>query len=305
MSERALKRLVGALVVVGGVWLVSLLFRGGSGSIAATGPVASFFEDLDRTTVERVRIEHEGDPSITLARGAEEDWTVNDLRADAEAVSRLLDVLDEAEIGDLIAANPDNHARMGVSTDSAYAVSFSVGGDERSLLVGKSARRFGTAYVRLPDADEVYLLDADLRAQLTRDLDAWRDRTMAAVDTSAVARIVVERARDGYALVRGDSAWTFDGGGPVSESGVAGILAELARMVATGFVQEADSLAAFPEDATTTALTADGEVLVRVTLGEGEGDRWARSSASGDLYRVSSFRANRVAPARETLSPGS
>jgi hypothetical protein len=304
VSERALKQLVGALAVVVAVWLVSMVFRGGSGSIAATGEIAGFFDGLAGESVDDVRVVRGSDPSVTLSR-ADGGWTVNGFTADTAAVGRLLTALDGAQIGELIAANPGNHDRMGVSADSAYTVTFSVDGSERILLVGKSARRFGTAYVRLPEADEVYLMEADLRAQLSRDLDTWRDRTMVSIDTSSVARIVVEREGGDYALVRGDSAWTFDGGGAAARTAVDGILSELARMVATGFVESGDSLAGYDQAAATTAITADGQVLVEVTLGEGEGDRWARSSTSDDLYRVSSFRANRVAPTREAVEPSS
>jgi hypothetical protein len=304
VSESALKQLVGALAVVVAVWLVSMVFRAGSGSIAATGEMADFFDGVGRETLEGVRVERAEDPSVTLSR-VDGGWTVNGFRADTAAVDRMLSALDEAQIGELIAANPANHDRMGVSADSAYTVTFSVEGGDRTLLVGKSARRFGTAYVRLPDADEVYLMDADLRPQLSRDVESWRDRTMVAIDTASVARIVVERDGGAYALVRGDSAWTFDGGGATTQSAVGGVLSELARMMATGFLEEGDSLAVLEQASTTTAITADGEVLVAVTLGAGEGDRWARSSTSQYLYRVSSFRAGRVAPARESVELGS
>jgi hypothetical protein len=303
MSERALKQLVGGLAVLVTIWLVMALFRGGSGSIEASGEMGSFFDGIDGTSVQAIRMTRQ-DGSVTLERSGA-GWSANGFPADSGAVFRLLDLLNEVRVGELIAANPNNHDRMGVSSDSAITATFTTADGDRILLVGKNAAQFGTSYVRLPDADQVYLLDGDLRPQLTRDLDSWRDRTMVEIDTAAVTRIVVEREGSAFALVRGDSAWTFDGGRGVVANVVDGVLAEFAGMVATGFLADTDSLATSPLAATVSALSASGEVLAEVTFGAGDGDRWARTSRSPDVYRVSSFRAQRVAPTRDSVASGS
>ena len=303
MSERALKQLVGALAVAVAVWFVMALLRGGSGSVGASGELATFFDGVDRISVESVALTR-GEDAVTLERSGT-SWSANGFPADLGAVSRLLDALDDAEVGELIATNPSNHERMGVSQDSAISATFGTTDGTRTLLVGKNAAQFGTAYVRLPDTNEVYLLDGDLKPQLTLSLDQWRDRTMVAIDTAAVVRIVVERTGDAFALVRGDSAWPFDGGAEAIPSTVGGVLAELANMMATGFLEEADSLTGYPLATTTSALSATGEVLAEISFGVGEGDRWARTSLAPYVYRVSSFRAQRVAPAREAMTPGS
>jgi hypothetical protein len=302
VSARALRQLVGALAVVVLLGAVGMLLRSGSGSITATGAAEHVFDGIGSESLEGLRLERDGE-TTTLLRG-DDGWTVDGFRADPDIVSAMLGVVDEATIGDLVATNPANHDRMGVSLDSAISATFTAGSEERTILIGKSGRRFGTAYVRLPGEDEVWLLEGDLRAQLSRGVDAWRDRAVVAVDTAVVARIVVEREGDGYALVRGDSTWTFDGGADANQPAVKAILSELARLMASGFVAAGDSLAAAPQAASTTALSADGAVLAEVRLGVGEGDRWARSTANETVYRVSSFRANRVAPDREQVTPG-
>ncbi len=302
MSERALRQLVGALAVVVILGAVGMLLRSGSGGIGATGEAQRVFDGLDASTVDEVRIEAPGSETV-LSRG-EGGWTVSGYPADVEAVARMLSTVSGLSVGDLVAANPANHDRMGVSADSALTVTFIAGDLSRTILLGKSGRRFGTAYFRLPGQDRVWLLEGDLRAALVRDLDAWRDRVIVSLDTTSVARLVVERDGDGYALERGDSVWTFAGGGAVESGAVVGILTELARLTATGFLAEGDSIAAAPQAAATTAISAEGVVLAEVRFGDGTGDRWARSSESEWLYRVSSFRANRVAPEREAVTPG-
>ena len=302
MSEQALKRLVGALVVVSGLWLLSEVVSDGSGSIAASGEMVALFDDLDVEALQTIRMSR-GDSTVELSR-SDGVWTANGFPADSAAVARLLAELEQAEVGDLAATNPANHARMGVSADSAARVELVVDGETRTVLVGDAGRRFGTAYARLPGEERVYLLEADLRAHVRRSLDQWRNRVMLSVDSSAVVRVEVERDGDGYALVRGDSAWTVEGGGRAQPTAVTGILSELSRLVASGFVAEGDSIAELPTASTTRAFDAGGGLLARVTMAAGSGERWARTDRDDYLYRVTTFRADRVAPPREEVVGG-
>lgn len=303
MTERTLKRLVGALAVVLAVWAVAELMPGGSGAISAPGELARFFDGVEAESLEAVRFTR-GDSTLELNR-SDSAWTIRGFPADSASVERFMDAVAELRVGDLVATNPENHSRMGVVEDSAVAVDFVVDGRARTILVGDAGRRFGTAYVRLPGADEVFLLEGDLRTHARRGLDQWRNRVMVAVDTAAVARVEVERDGDAYALVRGDSVWTFTDGGEARETAVRGVLSELARLVASGFVAEGDSLASLPAAAVTRAYTDAGDLVAEVTVGEGSGERWARTASDEYLYRVSSFRANRVAPPLEDVEPGS
>jgi hypothetical protein len=302
VSERTLKQMVGALAVLLGVWAVGSLFRGGAGTIAAPAEITGVFDGVDATSLDALRVER-GVGGFELARTGD-GWTVNGYPADVEGIGRLLEVFDDLTVGDLVASNPANHDRMGVSDDSAYVATLTAGGDTRTLLVGKSGRRFGTSYVRLPGRDQVYLLEGDLRAQLGRDVDSWRNRTVVAADTASITRIAVDRADGSYALVRGDSAWALEGGGEVAGTAVSGILAEWARMVASGFLAEGDSIAALERAVTTTAFDAAGNVVAELSFGTGAGDRWARNPTDAWIYRVSSFRVNRVAPPRDEVRIG-
>lgn len=303
MSERTLKRLVGALAVAVGLWIVAELLSGGSGSISASGELARFFDDVDAESLEAVRMTR-ADTTISLEREGER-WTVNGFPADSGAVRRMLDELPEMEVGELVATNPANHARMGVAEDSAVVVELVVAGDARTILVGDAGPRFGTSYVRAPGTDEVHLLEGDLRSSARRGLEQWRNRTMVAIDSAAVSRIEVEKDGDAYALVRGDSVWTLEGGDSVRAPAVQGILSQLARLVASGFVADGDSIGALPLSSRTVAYGSDGDVLAEVTVGEGSGERWARAAGDEYVYRVSTFRADRVAPPREDVEAGS
>lgn len=302
MTERTLKQLVGAFAILLVVWLGTWLVGRSSGSIEAPGDMSRLFDGIRENELEAATfVGPVGE--VTLAR-EDGGWTVDGHRADPTMVARFLDALSQVEVGDLTATNPSNHDRMGVSADSAVAVTLEVSGEERSFLLGHAGRRFGTAYVRMPGSDAVYLLDGELRSHVTRTVDSWRDRIMTTVDTAGVDRLDVAGDGGAYTLVRTDSAWTLEGGGEVDGAAVQGILSELSNLVATGFLSESDSVASTPQASETTARSAGGAVLATVTLGRGDGDRWARVAGDDVTYRLSSFRAERIAPSRDEVVSG-
>ena len=303
MSERTLKQLVGALAVAVALWVVATLVAGDEGGIRATGDVARFFEGMSDSTIEEVRMVRP-DGSVELTR-TDDGWTANGYEAGDGVMDRFLTALAEAEVGDLAATNPANHVRMGVSADSAVTLEVQMGDETRTLLIGDQGPRFGTAYGRRPEQDEVYVIEGDLRGHVRRGLDEWRDTEILAVDTAQVARLEIERDGDAYTLVRGDSVWTFEDGGAVEAMQARNVLTELSSMIAAGFLTEGDSLVALPQGGATTAFDATGDVLAEVTIGSGEGERWARAAGDSITYRLSTFRVGRIAPTREAMTPGS
>jgi hypothetical protein len=302
MSASTLKKLVLALVVVVALWGGATLLSGNGGGAAPSGAIAGVLSGLDVDAVGAVRMTRAGD-TVRLARegGA---WRVNGYDADSAAVAGFLATLADTRVGDLVAANPANHARMGVSEDSAWTVVLDVDGGPRTLLVGGRGPRYGTAYVRLPGEDQVYLAEGDLRARMDRSLPEWRRKRILAIDTAAVARVEVERGEAPYALVRADSAWTLEGGDAADSSTVDAVLAALATVRADGFAAAGDSLAMLPQEVSLRALSAAGDTLAALTFGEGSGTRWARARGDTVLYTMSGWQVDRLAPTRDDVVAG-
>lgn len=303
MSERALKQLVGALALVAALWLVvTLISRSGGGAIEAPAALGDVFDGVDATSATAVRLIGTDD-SIEL-RPENGAWKVNGFRADSGAVARLFQVLEDVTVGDLVATNPANHDRMGVSADSASTVEIDIGGQTRTILVGKAGPRPSTAYARLPGEDDVYLLEGNVRSPLTRSLVDWRNRRVVAIDTSRVARVHVQRDADDYTLVRGDSAWTFEDGSAADSSQVHSLLSELGgSAVASTVLANDDSLAVLPPGGSTVAYSQGGDVLTEITVGSGDGDRWAMAAGDSVRYRIARFRVDLITPTRESVTP--
>ncbi len=160
----------------------------------------------------------------------------------------------------------------------------------------------GTSFVRRPGSDNAYLLSSNFTVHLTRGLSDWRDRRVVIVDTSQVSRVDVRTADDAFTLVRQDTTWTISEGGEADELAIRGVLEELAVLRANGFLEEGDELYGTPSEIAVTALSAEGDTLAALTLGEGEGDRWIMTRGNDTRFRLPSFRVDRLAPSRERLT---
>lgn len=303
MSEKTLQRLIGALAVVVVLWLAAtFVSRARVGSTEAGADVAAFFEGVDADGVSEARILRPTD-TIRLTRNGDA-WRANGFQADSGSVARFFEALRDAETGDLVATNPANHERMGVSADSARTLELDVGDSTRSMLFGHDGPRPNTVYARQIGSDEVYLVESGLPSHLRRQLDDWRNRKMLAIDTARVARVEVQRDGEGYTLTRGDTLWTLADGSTASASQVAALMRELGGgLVASRFAPDGDSLAALPQGGSTVAYSAEGDVLAEVTIGSGERDRWGRVAGDSVRYVLPDFRVNSIAPTLESLRP--
>ena len=307
MSEQTLKRIFGGLGILVVLWLGSVWLSGrgrpGAGP-TADGGVAAFFEGLSETTVSAVRI---AGPVQTLSlQPSGGAWTVNGYGADSMAVARFWNALAAVEVGGVVANNPSNHVRMGLVTDSAWTVDFTLAdGGTASVLVGKRGPISPSAYVRLPDQDTVVVVSGDFRTSVTLGLSDWRDRTILRVDTAAVVRIVLETDEGTYVTERTDSTWSVDGEPAIARI-MDSVLEELARLLALGFADDGEASEESPKRVIALGATGDTLGVVLIT-GVEAGTRHARTPGSDVVFEIASFRADRVAPDIATVraaSPG-
>jgi len=303
VSEKALKALVGVVLGLCLVWLVvNFIPHGSPGAGRVPEALRSFFTDLDPGSVTAVRFTGPGaGGEIELTRAGSQ-WEVNGFHADSGAVARFWETMIDASVDGLVGRNPANHARLGVSPDSAWTLEV-VGSDgSRDILVGKSGSRYGTTYVRLPDADEVYLVEGSLRPIVTRDLESWRNKRVTRAYTGTIRTLDVAADGSTTVLRREDSLWVFDDGEPADGTVVRSLLGQLARMDATGFYGPRDSLPA--KAGSVRATDGSGTTLLYLEVGSGDGDRWVRVEGDSIVYRIPSWRAGQLLPTPEDLREG-
>ena len=303
MSEQTLKKIFGGLAILVGLWIGSLWLSGRPGAGPSTeGGVAALFEQLNPTTLSAVRIAGPVETVSLQTSGGR--WTVNGYRADSISVLRLQGALFAAEVGGVVANNPNNHARMGLVTDSAWAVDFTLAdGATVSLLVGGSGPIAPSAYVRLPDEDAVVVVSGDFRPSVVRPLLDWRDKTILRVDSTAVVQLVMETDERTYVTERTDNTWSVEGE-PANSITVAGVLQELSDLLASGFVEE-DGEVFEDNRRRVIALDASGDTLGVVVITGEATTQHARTPGSDYVFEITYLRAEVVAPEIATLRAAS
>jgi Domain of unknown function (DUF4340) len=295
MNEKTLKSIVTTFLVLLVLWGASY----GLGSMRKGGPalgagVSDVLQDLGPATVTGITIQ--GPTGETTLMASDGDaWTVNGYPADGEALSRVWGALSEVEVGSIVATNPANHARMGVSSDSAWTVAFTTATGAHTILIGKSGSVFSTAYLRLPDQDEVVLITGDLRESLARPPGDWRDKTILTVDTTRIARIVVDRdGGDRTMLLRGDSTWTV-AGAPVRQRTITDFMSEVAKITASGFLDEGTDVFT-GNDRVLRVEDPEGATLAQIRF-VGNGTTQHALLPEGDvIFEIPNWRVERLTP---------
>ncbi len=290
MNEKTLRLSLYFLAGVTALYLLATLLRGDSGGPARDAALAGALESVDGASI--VHAEIAGPEDTILLERHPDGWTVNGFDADSGAVARFLRAVDEVEVASVAAANPTNHARLGVTADSAWTLS--LGGGEVVVLLGKAGSRFRTAYARLPGEDPVSLIRGDLRSAAVRPLLDWRNKIVLRADTGAVESIRITRGGEVALYERQDSTWTVDGQEADAVT-VRNLLQELANFRASGFAPEGAEIPAQP-DRTLLATDTAGVEMATLLLADRGGNFWAASPSSPYVFEVPTFRADRIVP---------
>lgn len=301
MSERALKgvlALVGLVVLGYGALTLADRFGGGE----PEDPVSRFLRGLRPDSVRSIRITAPSETLRFIRRTG--GWEVNGYRADSSAVSRLFEAMESARVDALVSRNPENHPAMGVTPDSARALAVEgPSGESGILYVGRRGPVSRSAYVRLGDAGEVYLLKEFRRASVTGELEEWRDKTVVRVDSSAVGSVVLRQEDERYRLARSSSGWVVDGQ-PADTDSVARLLDALRETRGFAFAPDSVRVESPQRELVVTGLA--GDTLVNLRLEErGEGSYHVAREGSEEVWRLGPADANRLFPSRTSLLGGS
>jgi len=302
MNPKQLTRVVFALVIVLFLWGMAEIL-GGDRNDTETGVI---LPALDSNEIDLVVFET-GSTKVEIAR-SDSSWTVNGFPVSRDALDELFAaVADSAEI-ELAATSAVVHERMGVDSVSGIRVNFTGSGQPvATVIFGNSGREAGSRYVRRDGSNFVYVFTGPLTRLLTRPVDQWRDRLIMDISPDSVARVVVERGGVRYSLFRDGSQWRFGSGSPADTSAVNRLVQWYQTLDATGFATEAqvaDSVDFDPPDRRVTLLGSRGDTLTSLLFDSTASAYFVQEASGGYVYRIVQWRADQMAPADSTLTPG-
>ena len=174
------------------------------------------FQDDD---VQRLEIAKPGAPALTLVRKSKDAWTIEpgDLPADATEMRSYLSSLRTTRATDFPDDAPTDLKKYGLDAPR-LTLTVSTGKDgaaTQQLLVGgeSSGEQTKSVYVKRGSQPNVFAVGEWAFRSLDKDAAALRDKTVLAVESDRVGRIVLERKEGtGTTLVRtAAGGWTMDG----------------------------------------------------------------------------------------------
>lgn len=213
-------------------------------------------------------------------------------RADPEKVEQALGMIALLPKTELVSIVPGKHAVFELVEDRATRLRASGGGRVLAdVLIGKRGPGFLSAYVRLPDEDEVYLSQRGFPSNVIRPIDYWRDREIASFERDQVTGIRIDRKGERIVLAYlGEGGWRMaePSERPADATAVEGALAVLSSLSAAGFEDErSPAECGFDDPTAVVSVELVSERGRSITIGsEDEGSYFVRRSDRGTTYRV-------------------
>lgn len=295
MSKKTLNTIIKIFLSVTILWVgLSLMNSRSNRPGTSINSVQELFANFDPATVTDFNIQSP-DGSITELTHLDDNWTVNGYSIEEVSLNKLLDAIDENEVGSVVANNAENHGRMGLSADSTWRLEIIESESKKStILIGNTGPTFPSVFTRVLDQDEVVLISADLRGAVTQSLTEWRDKTIITTDTIALSSILLDYGNATYRLDRSDTTWTMDGE-VVDAAAVIGITAELSNMEASGFLDENQSPST-ENKRRIVAMDESGSIMNQLVL-TGQGlTRHVQNPNSEIIFEIPSWQFSRIVP---------
>lgn len=302
-----------AAVALGLLLYAPTLIRSPGGGPAPTGEGLAF-EALDPAAIERIRILHADGDTVRLER-TDRGWRTNGWEADSLHVADLLAAVDTMRATQVVARNPDNHARLEVTPETGRVVELhGTSGDSWRFIVGSRELGTGGYHVRLPGEDRVWLLRGPVGGYTGRATENWRERYLTRLDTARAREILLRRGETEVVLRRADDAWTLGDGAVADTAATGALLRRLAALRAPGFPP--DSIAAATDFGDPEAMLSvfgeeGGDVTDRALLASlrflpsGEEGLWlVKRAGEPEVFELPVATVDDLLPSVEALTGG-
>ncbi|MEA3212068.1 MAG: hypothetical protein QOE70_5125 [Chthoniobacter sp.] len=228
------------------------------------GKVVTF----DRDKIDAITIKNP-ETKIELRKDAKGNWRLEEPvkdRAESMAISQLFTTAESLRYDDMIGdekkgADKDQLKEYGLFNSETKA-RFS--GKEKTveLVFGKDAAVEGKVYVKLEGANAAYVIGKDLKEQISKKTDEFRDRKLTDLSASQVNKLVIKTSAGEIDLEKKDQHWSLTK--PLKARGDDSKIGDLISQAATAridtFIPDAANLSTYglQEPRATVSLFAEG-----------------------------------------------
>ena len=223
--------------------------------------------EFERDKISAITIKNAG-TTIELRKSKEGAWLMEKPlqdHADTMAVSQLFTTAEglrsEALASDEKGASKDQLKEFGLA-NSEMRVVFGGGARPVEVLLGKDAAVEGRLYARVEGSNTVHVIGHDLKAQLMKKADEFRDHRLTDIVTTQVGKLAVKTAAGEIELAKKDQHWSL--ARPLKARGddqkINDLIAQVANAQVSSFAADAANLTAYglQEPRGTVALFTEG-----------------------------------------------
>ncbi|MEK6608403.1 MAG: DUF4340 domain-containing protein [Myxococcota bacterium] len=300
-----MKKTLLAAIVLGGLLgsYAYLSSRPEKGERARRAPP---FSSQPKDRVAKVTIVKDG-KKVVLARVDKESFRVAepvDYPADKYAVKTLLEKLEKLEFGDVVTDQSAKHAEFEV--DDAKGVRVTVedadGKARADFLVGKIAG--GYTLVRAAGKNEVVQVVGSIKTTFSKELKAWRDKTIFDFKRDEAERIEVATPGGAYALAGAKEGekikWTLASAplavDALDEDVPSGIVSSLYALKASDFADNATlETAGLVTPAFAITVKAGGAAHTLLVGGKKDEDFYVKRADKPQIFLLKKYTVDRVA----------
>ena len=262
-----LKNTLILLVVAGAIFAFIHFFESKQPTTQEATEIAGRVVKFDRDKITAITIKNT-DTKIEL-RKKDGAWYLEAPlkdRADSMAVNQLFTTAealksDEAIPTDKQSGGKDLLKEFGL-VNSDTRLTFTGGDKPVELLLGKDAAVEGKIYVRLEDSKTAHVIGNDLKTQISKKVDEFRDHKLTDLLTTQVNKVDFKTTAGELELEKKDQHWSLDK--PFKARGndqkVGDLISQAANAQVDSFVADSSNLASFglQDPRGTVAFTTEG-----------------------------------------------
>ena len=191
-------------------WFYERNTAGTSDNLKNAGHVVAF--DRDKDKVNLISIQN-AESKIELRKHDDGQWYLEDGvkdRADSTTVAQLLTGVETLHADDTIPIAKDKGKlkEFGLA-DSNTKVTFSGGPKETQLVFGKDAAVEGKIYVYVEGGDDAFVVGNDLKNQISKKPDDFRDRKLTDLTTQKISKVDIKSQSGELELANKNSKWSI------------------------------------------------------------------------------------------------
>lgn len=206
--------------------------------------------------------------NVTLTKQGDA-WMVTapqKFKADPNIVKSTVDKLAEFEVTGIRSKKAAKHDLFEVTDEKGINVKVNTNdGKTFTFILGKNSKDFRNSFIRLPGDDNVYVIKGAIKSYISRELSAWRDKTIFDLDKTAVKSVSISEKQGKKTSIttferKDDGTWFVPDKPdfPADKNKVESLVNQLATLRTQDFIDEPGPLSEYQLD--------NPDMVVKITM---------------------------------------